>query len=199
MKRRPTLSLALLLALAASPAMAVSVYKCEDSKGNISYEAHCPPGTTPVDQKDYRGGSGDAEAPQRPPITVYLVPNCDSCAQVKEFLAVRNIRPVEKNVASDVKLQEELKATAGDLRVPVTVIGGKVINGYNRTEMLAALEAGGYSEAGGETAGEAESEEAAEEEVAEEAFAEEPFTEEEPVLEEPALEEPETEEAGPAE
>ena len=182
MKRSRSLILTLLFTLASAPAMAVSIYKCDDGKGNISYEAHCPPGTTPVDQKDYKGGGGGEEATPRAAVTVYLVPNCDSCAQVKEFLAVRNIRPVEKNVANDVKLQEELKNRAGDLRVPVTVIGDRLINGYNRAEMLAALEAGGYSE-GGESAGEAE--EAPEEE---DLTAEAPFAAEEaaPAAEETA-------------
>jgi glutaredoxin len=175
MKRCPGYSLTLLLALAATPAWAVSVYKCQDSKGSISYEAHCPPGTTPVDQKDYRADGGAPEEGPRASVTIYLVPNCDTCDQVKEFLAVRNIRPVEKNVASDVKLQEELKAKAGDLRVPVTVIGDRVVNGYNRTEMLSALEAGGYGEAGAGSGGTEAAEEAetTEEETMEEAPAEE--------------------------
>lgn len=171
MKRCPRLSMTLVLALAAAPAWAVSVYQCEDDKGNRTFESHCPPGTKPVNQKDYSPDGGPVPDNPRAVVTVYLVPNCDSCDQVKEFLSVRNIRPVEKNVASDVKLQEELKARAGDLRVPVTIVGDKVVNGYNRAELLAAVEAGGYGESGSATQGgetedtEEESGEAVEEEA----------------------------------
>jgi glutaredoxin len=191
MKRCPQLVLSFLVALAAAPAWAADVFQCEDDKGNRTFESHCPPGTKPVDQRSYSADGGPAPESARATVTVYLVPNCDSCDQVKEFLSVRNIRPIEKNVADDIKLQEELKSRAGDLRVPVTIIGDRVINGYNRSEMLAALESGGYGEGageGGETAAEGEAEEeATEEEVA--------LPEEEAVEEETAAEEPAEEEA----
>lgn len=192
MKRCPRLSMALLLALAATPASAVSVYQCEDEKGNRTFESHCPPGTKPVNQKTYSPDGGPVPESPRAVVTVYLVPNCDSCDQVKEFLAVRNIRPVEKNVASDVKLQEELKARAGDLRVPVTIVGDTVVNGYNRAELLAAVEAGGYGESGSaaEDEGTEEETEVEEETQVEEeapAFEEETAaTEEAPATEEEA-------------
>lgn len=189
MKRCPRLSMILVLLLAAAPAWAVSVFQCEDDKGNRTFESHCPPGTKPVNQKDYSPDGGPVPESPRAVVTVYLVPNCDSCDQVKEFLSVRNIRPVEKNVASDVKLQEELKARAGDLRVPVTVVGNTVVNGYNRAELLAAIEAGGYGESGRESGAGEEGEETTEEEapaVEEEAAAveeEAPAAEEETVTE----------------
>jgi glutaredoxin len=190
MKWCPKLSLSLLLAMALSQASAVSVYQCEDDKGNKSFEAHCPPGTKPVDQRSYSADGGPAPEGPRAAVTIYLVPNCDSCDQVKEFLSVRNIRPVEKNVATDVKLQEELKKKAGDLRVPVTVIGDTIINGYNRAEMLAALEAGGYG-AGEEPAAEGgeEGEESAEEESTLEGEEEAVVEEEAPAEEEEAVSE----------
>lgn len=193
MKRCPSHILTLILALSATPAWAASIYQCEDSKGNRSFEAHCPPGTKPVDQKTYNTeGGGEAESP-RAAVTIYLVPNCDTCDQVKEFLSIRNIRPIEKDVAGNVRLQEELKAKAGDLRVPVTVIGNAVINGYNRSEMLEALAAAGYGEDGGDStaATGAEGEGTDEEEVFDESFdasgdetAAEPAFEDEPAAEE---------------
>src|SRR5690606_32029312 len=106
----------------------------------------CPPGTKPVDHRQYSTHTSAPAAPQKP-IVLYLVPNCDSCDQVREFLAVRDIHPIEKNVASNAALQEELKELAGDLRVPVTVIGDRVLGGYDRSELLDALSEGGYAPA----------------------------------------------------
>jgi glutaredoxin len=137
------------LLLFAAPAAAVDVFLCEDAQGSKSFHDRCPPGTKPVDHRSYRAAGGSDPGTTRQPVTLYMVPNCDSCDQVREFLAVRNIRPVEKNVATNAALQEELKQRAGDLRVPVTVIGDRVVGGYNRGELLDALAAGGYEQGPG--------------------------------------------------
>jgi glutaredoxin len=130
--------------LAAFSAGAVSVFECEDENGNRSFHDGCPPGSKKVGTKEYTG-TAPAGAAQAAPasLTLYMVPNCDSCDQVKEFLSVRNLSVEEKNVNDNPALQEELKAAAGDLRVPVLLVGDKVLTGYNRAELLAALQAAG--------------------------------------------------------
>jgi len=49
-----------------------------------------------------------------------------------------------KNVADDVNLQNELKDLAGELQVPVLLVGSKVLTGYNRTALLQALTESGH-------------------------------------------------------
>lgn len=128
------------------PAWAVTVLECEDNLGNRTYQDRCPPGTTPVDQKQYSTSTPEQGKPNLA-VTLYTVPDCDSCDQLKEFLKIRNISITEKNVSGNFKLQEELKEkTGGDLRVPVLLLGEKVLSGYNRTELLQALADAGYSE-----------------------------------------------------
>lgn len=138
-----------LLSLTALPGWAVNIYECEDEQGNRTFERRCPPGTTPINQKSYKtkapGGGGTQKTNLN--ATLYVVPDCDTCDQVREFLSIRNISFTEKDVNDNVELQEELKdKTGGDLRVPVLVLGDKVLSGYNRTSLLNALADAGYTE-----------------------------------------------------
>ncbi len=134
-----------LLGMAVTPAWAVTIVKCKDSQGNITFESRCPPGTTQVQEKNYNTETPAPSKEAKPPLTVYVVPNCDSCDQLKEFLAVRKIPVNEKNVAGNAQLQQQLKKLTGALRVPAVVIGGKVLTGYNRDALLQALTSAGYT------------------------------------------------------
>ena len=146
MKKFQRLALTATLLIASLPAWAVTVVQCEDEHGAKSFQAQCPPGTKQVAEKNYNTAAGTPAAQSLPELVLYLVPDCDSCAQVKEFLSVRNIPYTEKNVGNDAALQQELKDKAGDLRVPVLMIGDQKLAGYNREALLNALTAAGYKE-----------------------------------------------------
>jgi glutaredoxin len=126
---------------------AVKVYECEDERGNHSFEQQCPPGTTAINKKEYstkrdNTNSGKSSSEK---LVLYVISNCDSCDQVKEFLSVRNLSVTEKNVTDSVALQDELKdKTGGDLRVPVLLVGGKALSGYNRSNLIDALTKAGH-------------------------------------------------------
>jgi len=128
--------------------LAVTVVECEDADGNRTFQDRCPPGSTEVASKRIATGTGGGGegGPAIGPLTLYVVPNCDSCTQVKEFLSVRRLSVTEKNVNDDIALQNELKEKAGDLRVPTLLVGDSVISGYNRAELLAALKKAGFQE-----------------------------------------------------
>jgi glutaredoxin len=141
----------LVLAVVAGPVGAVTVYQCEDSQGNRTFESACPPGTTEVQQKDYvspgeptAAAEDLGPAPDLPPVTVYQVPDCESCAQMREFLEFREIPYTTKDVKDNLDLQVELKTRSGDLRAPTALVGDQAIVGFNRTALLAALEESGY-------------------------------------------------------
>ena len=139
--------LLLVYSLFSNNAWAVKIYECEDEQGNRPFEQQCPPGTTAVNKKEYSTKRAQSGSEQRSsgPLILYVIPNCDSCDQIREFLSVRNISASEKNVADDVALQDELKdKTGGDLRVPVLLVGNKVLSGYNRTNLISALTDAGY-------------------------------------------------------
>jgi len=125
---------------------AVNIVECEDKEGNRSFQKTCPPGSTMVGKKKISTGGGLDSSSKSGNIQVilYLVPDCDVCDEVKEFLNVRNISITEKNVKDDIELQNELNELVGALKVPTTVIGDEIVSGYNRNSFKSALEAAGY-------------------------------------------------------
>jgi glutaredoxin len=127
---------------------AVDIIECEDEQGNKTFAQQCPPGSKAVNRRSYSTVTADAAATGTSvSATLYVVPACDTCDQVREFLDIRKISVTEKDISKDVELQNELKEkTGGDLRVPVVLIGDKVLSGYNRASLQEALAAAGYQE-----------------------------------------------------
>ncbi len=135
----------LILALIAVPAAAVTIYECEDDKGQRTFESACPPGTKAVKQKDYdASGGGEAIPGELPTVTLYLVPECETCVQTRDFLEAKKIPYTTKDVKTDFALQEELKQRSGELRAPTVLIGDKAVVGFNRAGLTAALQAAGH-------------------------------------------------------
>ena len=128
---------------------AVKIVECEDEQGNRTFQSVCPPDTKQVDERRVATGTATAEGQTSSTnlsATLYYSPNCESCEVVKEYLRNRNIQINEKNVYDNLDLQKELTDLTGKQAVPVTVIGDKVLTGYNRAELSAALTAIGYTE-----------------------------------------------------
>ena len=140
---------------------AVKVVECEDAQGDKTYQTACQPGTTQVNEKQFRTGSESSSTSNTTSSVdisaiLYMVPDCDSCADVREYLQARNISVTLKDASNEQEIQEELKALNGILRVPVVVIGETKVSGYNRTELNNALAAAGYIDENEETDAEPE-------------------------------------------
>ncbi|OGT74971.1 MAG: hypothetical protein A2W76_00385 [Gammaproteobacteria bacterium RIFCSPLOWO2_12_47_11] len=145
MKYIPAGILSLFFLLFSTHVFAVSIYECEDSEGNRTFQERCPPGSSPIQEKKFRTGKKDTNKPAVDINAIlYSVPECDACQEIREFLTFRGISYTDKNVSDDIELQNELKEVAGELKVPVLVVGEKTIKGYNRTDILKALETAGY-------------------------------------------------------
>ena len=73
-------------------------------------------------------------------IKVYTTPTCPWCKQAKALLKSRSVAFEEVDVAEDRRLVEELHRISGQLGVPVTTDGKKVIIGFDKgaLEALAA-------------------------------------------------------------
>jgi len=130
---------------------AVKIVECEDEKGNRSFQKTCPPGFNVVGEKKFTTGAGTTKnkplnTPANISATLYSIPVCDTCNEVKEFLSTRGIQFNEINVSEDVTLQKELIDLSGGLKVPTTVIGKEILTGYNRGEFQSTLKAAGYVE-----------------------------------------------------
>lgn len=147
--------LAATLVLLAAPAAAQKLYKWVDPQGNVSYHDRPPPAGSgyQVEEKPLRdrraatATSPSEEAAEKAPVVLYTASKCSSCDAARAHLERRKVPFTEKNVETDPKAQEELKAKVGALTVPTILVGPKVMNGYLESLLDGELDAAGYPKA----------------------------------------------------
>jgi glutaredoxin-like YruB-family protein len=71
-------------------------------------------------------------------IKVYSSSTCPYCTMMKDYLKSKNVDFVEKNVSTDADARKELMAM-GHMGVPVTLIDGNEIVGYDTNKVDALL------------------------------------------------------------
>ncbi|MEO6761464.1 MAG: glutaredoxin family protein [Candidatus Saccharimonadales bacterium] len=74
-------------------------------------------------------------------ITIYTASWCAFCHLAKEYLDKKGIKYTEKDVEKDIKFAEEAVDKSGQTGIPVLEIGDKIIVGFNRPEIDAAIAA----------------------------------------------------------
>lgn len=144
------LTVVLALCAVAPTLYAVTVYECEDAQGNRTFQDICPPGTTPVQEKQFYTGSKKAKELEavrsQYPVTLYSTPTCDACDLVRSYLQNRGVPFTEKDVSNNAELQQELLSKSGGLTVPTTFIGDSFVAGYNKANLKSELDNAGYPE-----------------------------------------------------
>jgi glutaredoxin 3 len=65
-------------------------------------------------------------------VTVYTTPTCGFCHQVKAYLNQRGVPFAEVDVSRDMRRAQEMVRLSGQQGVPVVVIDGQVVVGFNR-------------------------------------------------------------------
>ena len=135
-----------------SGANAVTVYECVDEAGNSTFQDRCPPGTTPANEKKISTGNKEksTDDEEKPDVatTLYVMSNCEACDVVNGLLTKYGVNFNEVNVEADIELQIQLKekiSAEASLTLPTTIIGETVIIGYQRQDLITALEATGHS------------------------------------------------------
>ncbi len=146
MKQLKLFSIIVVLLLATGIVSATNIHECEDELGNRTFQKYCPPGSKSLAEKQYSGKSSATDAASKlPALVLYAVPGCEVCDKMRDHLSGKNISVTEKNIKDNGELQQELKSkTGGDLRVPVLLIGQKVIAGYDAANLTSALRDAGY-------------------------------------------------------
>ncbi|MBI4307124.1 MAG: glutaredoxin family protein [Chloroflexi bacterium] len=71
-------------------------------------------------------------------ITVYTSNFCSTCQMVKAYLKLHGFSYVERNVSTDLEGRRQLVALGYD-STPVTLIGDRVIHGFDGPAIDAAL------------------------------------------------------------
>jgi glutaredoxin 3 len=65
-------------------------------------------------------------------VIVYTSPTCPYCTMVKNFLSQRGISFEERDVSRDPSYAQELVSSTGQMGVPVTIIDGQIVVGFDR-------------------------------------------------------------------
>lgn len=78
---------------------------------------------------------GQAAAPL---VEIYTTPSCPYCKALRKYLHARGIEYIEHNISASQQTREAFYAT-GAHGVPVTVIGGQRIHGFNPLRIESAL------------------------------------------------------------
>ena len=68
-------------------------------------------------------------------VKIYTSPTCGYCHQAKRFLTERGVRFIEYDVSRDRAAAEEMVRTTGHMGVPVIVIDGQVVIGFDQARL----------------------------------------------------------------
>ena len=72
-------------------------------------------------------------------VKIYSTPSCGYCNKAKAYFKANRIAFTEYNVASDQRKAEEMVRKSGQMGVPVIDINGRIIVGFNQSEVDRAL------------------------------------------------------------
>ncbi len=72
-------------------------------------------------------------------VTIYSTPSCHFCHMAKDFFKENNVAYTEYNVASDLEKRKEMIDKSGQMGVPVIIIGGELIVGFNQPKVAKLL------------------------------------------------------------
>lgn len=70
---------------------------------------------------------------------IYTTITCPFCKMAKEYFKQNGIEYEEKDVTSDVALQQEMINKSGQFAVPVIDINGKIIVGFQKQQIEQAF------------------------------------------------------------
>jgi len=76
-------------------------------------------------------------------VKVYSSPTCGYCTMAKRFLAERGIGFTEYDVSADRKAAEDIVRLTGQTGVPVIVVDGETVVGFDRPRLEKLLAKGG--------------------------------------------------------
>ncbi|MDI6820767.1 MAG: glutaredoxin domain-containing protein [Patescibacteria group bacterium] len=72
-------------------------------------------------------------------VIIYTTPSCVYCKVAKTFFTDKKIEYVEKDVATDLKAQEEMIKKSGQFGIPVIDIDGEIVIGFDKSRLIELL------------------------------------------------------------
>ena len=150
--RKALFSMALILAAAlcvsatAILSDAATLYRWVDEQGVVHVSGNPPEGKMAVAQAVV--GEAEDKGPEAGPagekkefrvrpaeVTIYTTPTCPWCHKAKAWFRDKKIRYKEVDVTTDKRGVEEMVRISGQTGVPVIVVGGEVIVGFNQNRL----------------------------------------------------------------
>jgi glutaredoxin-like YruB-family protein len=72
-------------------------------------------------------------------VTIYSTATCHYCGLAKDFMKKHNIAYTEHNVGTDLEKRKEMVDKSGQMGVPVIDVDGKIMVGFEETELAGLL------------------------------------------------------------
>lgn len=72
-------------------------------------------------------------------VTIYTTPTCAFCPLVKKFLDERGVEYEEVDVSESEEVKKEFKEKTGQMMVPVTQVGERIVAGFDKKKLEEAL------------------------------------------------------------
>jgi glutaredoxin 3 len=72
-------------------------------------------------------------------VTIYSTPTCHFCHLAKDFFDENKIPYTDYNVLTDLEKRKEMVDKSGQMGVPVILIDGKVMVGFDQAEISSLL------------------------------------------------------------
>ncbi len=73
-------------------------------------------------------------------VTMYSTPTCHYCHMAKEFFKEHNVKYTNKDASTDPVARAEMIQKSGQMGVPVIDIDGKIVIGFDESEIKKLLE-----------------------------------------------------------
>lgn len=68
-------------------------------------------------------------------IEIYSTPTCPYCIKAKEFFKEKKIQFIDYNVAEDQEMAKKMVEKTGQMGVPVIMIDGETVIGFNKPKI----------------------------------------------------------------
>lgn len=68
-------------------------------------------------------------------VEIYTTPSCAYCKMAKEYFAKNNVTYIEYDVFRDITKRQEMLDRTHQFGVPVIVIDGKIVIGFDRSKI----------------------------------------------------------------
>lgn len=72
-------------------------------------------------------------------VEIYTTPSCVYCKMTKDFFQKNNVQYTEHNVATDAAKRQEMIEKTGQMGVPVIMIDGEVVVGFDQSRLSELL------------------------------------------------------------